>query len=270
MRGPKPLEDRLWFPPPGDIDGWVEEVGDDDFLGELSLVGTEGLIVVGGHRDTRSRNFRTSARIETALVAPDTAASLARALQTVDDSWAYRIPPAGDDLEIDTPPYKLVGWLVRTRGDLGIDERDPFRHEVDRIECSPSNKTTEALNLDFAVENQPKWVGSGSRRIVFGYEAWGDSRGDEREQRLRHDEAVRSSGWRLRANREALWAFLNEVNLDLIVEIEITRGNRGYGHWEHDEEKAKEARFDRVILLRRDGTVEAAEGRIGTWALPSG
>jgi hypothetical protein len=268
LRSPKPLEDRLWFPPPGDVDDWVENVGDDDFLGELGFVGNAGSVVVGGHCDTRSRTFRSSTRVETALVSPDAAASLARALQSLDDSWSYRIPPAGDELEIDAPPYKLVGWLVRTRGDLGIDGRDPFRYEVDRIECGPSDKTMARLDLGFRRQDRPTWVKKRSRERIFIYEAWGDNRGDERERALRYDEAVRSSGWRLRIGKEDLRRFLNEMNLDLIVEVEVTRGNSAHDHWRDDEEKAKEARFDRVVVLRKDGAIEAAEGRIGTWTAP--
>lgn len=266
LRGPKPLEERMWFAPRSDVGEWVEKITDEDFLVELGLHGAEGPVVVGAHHDTRSRGFRLSARVETALVSPDTAASILRALQTVDDSWAYRIPPAGDELEINSPPYKLVGWLLRERGDLGIDERDPFRYEVDRIECSPSDKTMASLDLRLHHQSCSSWASRRSGEKVFVYEAWGDNRGDEREHTLRYDEKVRSSGWRLRIDREALHQFLTKVNLDLIVEIEITRGNSAYDHWRDDEEKGKEAKFDRVIVLRKDGTIEAAEGRIGTWA----
>jgi hypothetical protein len=86
FHGPKPLEDRLWFPPQGNIDRWIESVGDDDFLAELELAAGDGLIVVGGHHDTRSYDFRVSASVETALVSPDTASALVRALQTVNDA----------------------------------------------------------------------------------------------------------------------------------------------------------------------------------------
>lgn len=199
------------------------------------------------------------------LVSPDTAAALVRALQTVDDSWDYRIPAADDDLEIDVPPYKLIGWLDDVTHDSGIDERDPLRYEVRSIECCPSRKTATALDLAFVYDNQARWVEANDRKQVFVYEAWGDNRGEESEDRLRYDEAVRSSGWRLRIEKEALRIFLDTVGLDLIVEVEITRRNKGYEYWRQDEEKAKEARFDRVVLLRRDGALEAAEGCCGTW-----
>jgi hypothetical protein len=266
--GMKPLEDRLWFAPQDNVDAWVEDVDDNDFLAELGLISEDGTSVVGGYHDTRSRNFMLSAKVQTALVSPDTACALVRVLQTVDSSWDYRIPPAGDDLEIDVPPYKLVGWLLDSNHELGIDERDPLRYEVRAIERRPAKKVETVLNLEFVYNGLARWVEGNRRNTVFIYEAWGDNRGDERDDRLRYDETVRSSGWRLRIDKEALRTFLNEMGLDLIVEIEITRRNKGYEYSGYDEEGAKEARFDRVVLLRRDGTIEAAEGRLGTWTAP--
>ena len=265
LHGPKPLEDRLWFAPKEDVNAWIEGVGEDDFLAELGLISDDGTIVVGGYHDTRSRNFMLSVRVETAMVSPDTASALVRALQTVDDSWDYRIPPAGHDLEIDVAPYTLVGWLIDVEHELGIDERDPLRYGVRAIECRPSHMPETALNLRFVHSDQARWVDASRGKTVFVYEVWGDNRGDEREDSFRYSETVRSSGWRLRADREKLRTLLTEVGLDLIVEIEITRRNKGYDYSRYDEEETREARFDKVILLRKDGTIEAAEGRLGTW-----
>jgi hypothetical protein len=128
LRRMKPLEDRLWSRPQDDVDTWVENVGDDDFLAEFGLGSDDGMIVVRSSHETRSPHFMQSVRVETALVSPDTASALVRALQTVNDSWDYRIPLAGDDFEIDVPPYKLLGWLNDVQNDLGIDRRDPPRH----------------------------------------------------------------------------------------------------------------------------------------------
>jgi hypothetical protein len=188
-----------------------------------------------------------------------------RALQTVDDSWDYRIPPAGHDLEIDVAPYTLVGWLIDVEHEFGIDERDPLRYGVRAIECRPSHMPETAFNLKYVHGGQARWVDASRGKTAFAYEAWGDNRGDEREDSFRYSETARSSGWRLRADEEALRSFLNQMGLDLIAEIEITRRNKGYDYSRHDEEGAKEARFDRIVLLRRDGTIEAAEGRLGTW-----
>lgn len=269
LRGVKPLEHRLWFSPPGDIDAWVDDVDDDEFLTELGLSSHEGTVIVSSSHSTRSRNFTLSARVQTALVSPDTASALVRALQSINSSWDYKIPPAGDSLEIDTPPYKLVGWLVDVDHKSGIDERDPLRYKVRNIECRPSNNIVTALNLEFVHDNQARWVEAKRRNTIFVYDTWGDNRGDEHEDRLRYDENIRSSGWRLRIDKETLKNLLNKIGFDLIVEIEITRRNKGYESYSrYDEEKTKEAHFDRVVLFRRDGTIETAEGCLGTWATP--
>jgi hypothetical protein len=172
------------------------------------------------------------------------------------------------ELEIDSLPYKLIGWLIDVENDLGIDERDPLRYEVRAIQCHPAKKAVTALNLEFVYNDQVRWIEASHRKTAFIYEAWEDTRGDEYNERLRSDKTVRSSGWRLRADKEALRTFLNEMGLDLIVEIAITRRNKGDDYARYDEETAKEARFDRVILLWRDGTIEAAEGCLGTWTAP--
>jgi hypothetical protein len=226
------------------------------------------MIVVSSSHETRSQNFMLSVRVETALVSPDTVSALVRALQTIDDSRDYRIPPAGHHLEIDASPYKLVGWLIDVEHELGIDERDPLRYGARAIERRPAERTETVLNLEFVCNGQMRWIEANRRNTVFIYEAWDDNRGDEPEDSFRYDETLRSSGWRLRVDREALRTFLDEIGLDLIVEVEITRRNEGYDYSRYDTEGAKAAKFDRVLVLRRDGAIGAAEGcrrKRGDW-----
>ncbi len=268
LRSPKPLENQLWFVPQADIDEWLDSVGGDEFLAEMGLLHEDGPIVVGSYHNTRSRAFATTVRIHTALVSPETAAALVRALQSVSDSWSYRIPAAGDELEITNPPYKLVGWLNGNDHDQGIDEGDPLRYEVGAIGCRPSDTTSQVLNLTSVTDDPARWIDAAHGFTVFVYEAWGDDRGDEAEERRRYNESVRSNGWRLRIDRKALEHLGGRTGFDLIAEIEITRRNRGYDDYSrYGEETTKESRYDRIILLRRDGTIEAAEGRLGTWTI---
>lgn len=268
FRSPKPLEAQLWFAPEKNLDLWVNDVGIKDFLNELDLSEPSGSIVVDSYHDTRSCDFSLSARVNTALVSPETAGSLMRALQTVDDSWDYTIPPAGDEFEIDCAPYKLVGWLEDPKHISGIDEGDMLRYGVREIECKPSNKTANALNLTFVYDSQIRWINTDDGNTIFTYEAWGDNSDDNRDDKYRYDSTVRSNGWRLKIDKQALYTFLNNVGFDLIVEVEITRRNKGYDYSRYDEEKTKEERYDKVILLRQDGTIEDAEGCIGTWEVP--
>jgi hypothetical protein len=267
FHGTKPLEKHLWIAPPKKIETWVDDITDDDFLIELGLL-NESIVVDSSHT-TRSHNFSSSIRVHSALVSPSTASSLVRALQSIEDSWNYELPYSNEEIEINKLPFRLVGWLNRNESDTGIDETDSLRYEVSKITSQPSKRVIETLNLTFAFDNQIKWIDTDNGSTVFLYKAWGDSRGDEQESSLRYDQSVRSSGQRLLVNKQALLKYLNSIEMDLIIEIEITRRNKGYGVSRYDEEKTKESRFDRVLVIRRDGSIEAAEGCIGTWTTPS-
>lgn len=267
LRGQKPLELALWSAPTAP-DEWVTETADDRVRQVTGLDDDRGIVVASYH-ETRSRRFLETVRVETALVSPKTASALVRALQTVIDSSDYKIPWAGEDLEIRASPYRLIGWLSHQEASSGIDEHDPLGRNVHRLDRVPSPETIDALRVDFYFDKSALWMSRDDQRTVLLYEAWADEPNDDRHDRGRYDETVRSNGWRLRIDRASLGYLLKRRRLDLIVEIEILRRNMGYESRYDDEEEAKERRFDRVLLFRSNGEVEAAEGRIGTWQVPS-
>lgn len=267
LRSPKPLEPALWSAPLAP-DGWVAEI-DDDSVWQVTGLDDDKGIVVGSYHETRSCRFLETVRVATALVSSKTASSLVRALQTVTDSSDYKIPWAGEDLEIRASPYRLIGWLSHQETSSGIDEHDPIGRNVHRLDMVPSPETVDALCVDFHLDKSALWASRDGQRTVLSYEAWADEPSDDRHDRGRYDETVRSNGWRLRIDRAALGHLLKRRRLDLIVEIEILRRNMGYEPRYDDEEDAKETRFDRVLLFRSNGDVEGAEGRIRTWQVPS-
>jgi len=265
---PKPFEKQLWFGPQGSISTWIDEVSDNEFLAQLGLNDEEGLIAIDCSHVTRSYNFKNSVHIRSALVSTKTAAALVRSLQTVENSWDYRIPPDGDDLEIKSKPFTLIGWLSMREQVLGIEENDPLRYEIRRIESEPSEKVKRILNLSLIFGDQVSWNNQETNNKIMVYEHWGDELSGERPSRRGYDLTIRSSGWRLTIDKIMLKQFLEKSGYDLIVEVEINRSNKGDEYSRYDEEETKDAQYDRLFLLRRDGTVEGAEGRIGTWTLP--
>ncbi|MDB4914275.1 MAG: hypothetical protein JWM95_1919 [Gemmatimonadetes bacterium] len=246
LRGHKPLEEHLWLAP-SDADAWVGATSDEEFLREFILTGND--LVVSGYVEVRSRSFRSTVSVRTALVDPRASLALIRALQTVESSWDYRIPYADDELEIIVPPYVMVGWLENVERPDGIDRNDPFRHDVEGQQVRTSIQARRILHAPLR------------------YECWGDDPGDGRRDRWSYDETVWSAGHRLQIGRDALQALLARIGADLVVEINIDKRNRGNeSRYDDDEEvKVKEVEFDRVLLLREDGSIEGAKGRVGTW-----
>ncbi|GAA5531408.1 ATP-binding protein [Herpetosiphon gulosus] len=264
----KPLEAQFWISPEVPIDAWVDSITDQTFLNQIFASDNSEMLVVDGDHNTHSYRFKQETRIRTALVSPDTALALARALQTVADSWDYRIPYVEDRLAIDTSPYKLIGWLIDYEHLIeGIDEYDPLCYDIRSIETYPGPMVESVLNLKFHYGDQLQWVNVEDSSTAFIYECWGDSRDDRTEYTMRSTAQVQSNGWRLNINKKALLAFLDEVQLDLIVEVKITRENNGYGRDRDDESRTKKNQPHRIFILRRDGTIDAAERCIGTWTV---
>ncbi|MDM7920810.1 MAG: NACHT domain-containing protein [Pyrinomonadaceae bacterium] len=263
LRGPKPIEGKYWFAPTGVVDDWVEHVGEDELLAEL-CADDRTIVIVCGY-STQNHSFRSNIRIASALVSPGTASSLARALQTVADPWDYRIPYAGDDSEIASGPFVLRGWIESPEFSSGIDDHDPLKRVIEPCRYQPSYEVSKTLGLEFGWNPSPTWSRPGTRSNAFVLDAWADSKWDEWIDNRLYDDSVRSDGQRLRVSAAALSEFLATKEMDLVVVVNIRRRNKGYDYGRNDSKETKEAEFERVYILRQDGSIEHSDGRVGTW-----
>jgi len=267
LRSLKPLVKRLWFSQHLDSAKWLEAVDGDSLLQETGIDEFVDELVVASYVTSREGEKRATLHLSSALVSSETAPALLRALHTVGNAWDYKIPNEDDELEIDCSPYRLKGWLRHREGDDGLDRREVWRREVGAISVYPGGDVQKVLRLQLDPEDSMRWIGT-SAVDQFRYVAWSDDMSDE-ASRYKSD-SVRSDGYRLVATRSAIQKYLNAKNIDLIIEVEVTRRTKDSHGYENDDSQAlTEAQYDRVFVLRRDGTIEAAEGRAGAWATPS-
>src|SRR5262249_33959430 len=217
--------------------------------------------------DTHASQFGQVARVVSALVAPDTAAALCRAAQCSTSSWDYGLPPEDDShLEIRQSPYDLRGWLRYRDGDLPFDVMDPLRFQVGSVAKRPGTDVKTRLGLEEDIGPPVTWKTTDGQ-VVFAYRAWGESPNADADGRDLYETAFRSNGHQLFIKKQALHRYLTEVGCDLIVEVEIRRNNSGYDSSRSHTEK-QEAEYDRVYILKRDGSIESAEGCVGAWTTP--
>jgi predicted nucleic acid-binding protein len=214
LRSAKPLEARFWIAPK-DVDTWLAQIKDEDFL--VELLRNDNCVIVDGYHDTRSRGFRLSSRVNTALISPKTGAALVRALQSA-NFHDCDVPKEDERLEINCRPYVFRGWLHGYDTYEGIDERDPLRFDVTGPQCGPGTEANVGLRFEYRLP-QEAWVEPKSGVEAFVYESWGESKWDDRDDPVRYDERVRSSGWQLRIEIGSLRNFLSRVKLDLLVEV---------------------------------------------------
>ncbi len=269
LRCPTPLESRFHKPPTVEPEDWVAAITADDFEFELGLTSEDSNLVVNSYHDIRSSNHSSSVRISSSLVGLDSGLSLIRALQTSDDSYDYRLPPANHELEIDDDPFLLRGWISEHSGDTRLDEKDVFNHGVRLIESTPSDNVVQMLGLCRSGSYPVSWLDSANGERVFLYEAWGDVRDDSRQREHIYGEDVISNGHRLKVSLHNLKHYLDKVGFDLVLEVEITRRVTKDGITEYNEEPEKEARYARLYLFRRTGEVFTAEGCVSTWTTSS-
>jgi len=261
--GPVPLQpSRLQTPT--QVAEWTKNVSDDELLAELMASDAPGYIVANAYVDDRSSEHHQTVRVLTGLVSPETAHALVRALQTATDNSSFYISPEGHDMEIDETDFQLSGWLVCPGSDTMLDEKDVFRNGVGPVVYGPGKSVTKLLGLARQIAPEIGWCRAGEQVPSFLYQAWGQQE-SETERERSYGRQTESSGYRLLVCHRALAEFLGKRKRDLIAEVEITRRESRRSGYSDYEEESKKVEFERIFLLRRDGSIQAAERDFGTW-----
>ena len=258
-----PLLARNWRSDKRPLEHWVLEVREADHRIEIFPSDSPSYVVVDGSSERRTRDRMERTHVSSALVEPATGRSLVRALQTMGDSWDYKLPDEGEErAEIDEAQFRFLGWLRHPYRDDGIDKKDPFRGHAFQISSRPGQRVAVACDLTRDKAGRPRWFNDEAEQPMFVYEAWGVDAEDE--ERYRDGFAV--AGQHLLAHKEQLLNFLCGQKLDLITEVEVERRERGNRRYTGEEgNTSREGRFARLYLLDGEGSLEVAEGRLGTW-----
>jgi hypothetical protein len=264
LRMPKPLEPQFWFEPSSreNVDKWLSEPEIEYSLNELRLGWDSSKVTVEGWHETQAPWFRAVVHIRTALVSSDRAISLARALSSA-NHYRYFVPPEGHNLEIDKGQYRLLGWLKDPdRNEPRIDENDTFRGSITASGDVPGSAVSKHFGLKSNWPQDGVITGSDGK-VIFIRERWCDEVAMDGGRR-RYDDRPNSKGERLFIDKKALKQFLASERMDLIVHVEITRGNRGYDYGESSRDEKRDT-YNQHFVLRQDGSYEDPFGNLGTW-----
>ncbi|MFN0071315.1 MAG: hypothetical protein ACKVVP_07470, partial [Chloroflexota bacterium] len=263
LRCPLPLERRFWSANHLSDEDWHGDAPNQDYLEELGIAAgiRPGWIVVAASHRSHFDSRGSSVHVDTALVTPDTAPALTRALQSARDPHDFRIPPDGDHLQIDAPPYRLIGWLEDRYSDSGFDEDDPIRFQARVPGSTPGAAVTAFLALSKLRGALPVWEATADNSSNIEAEIWSDpfEMGTDRVERPRW-----SDGWRLWMRADKLKAFLESQGMDLVSSVQITRTTRDETARRYAAD-TKSVTLNLVVVLRRDGELHGATGCIGTW-----
>ncbi|HEX4438014.1 MAG TPA: ATP-binding protein [Solirubrobacteraceae bacterium] len=254
LRSPAPLQPSS-FGDLGPAEHWRQR-SPKDFDAELGLEHAGDMIVVDSYCSVWNPELHGSSFVSSALVEPEAATALVRALQTCPDPNDFRLPEVKgeypDDVEIGEPDFRLHGWLFEHREERSnLEEADPLRR-IDPGFTEPGPDFVEHHGLSRATHGRALIRSDGTEvaRVV----AWSDQPPSERG----HRRVSYSSGRRTQARVNELLDFLIAKQMDLIFEVRITRQ---YAERPSREEEHKyEPGQSRIYLLRRNGALETMEG----------
>jgi hypothetical protein len=242
-RDPEPLEQPVWRNETR-TDDWRWSVCKNDFDRVLGLDSTR--INVWG-RWVRGDSGRTETiQISSALVSSQRSKALLRAAQNA-DPLDYCIPPAGDDLQINSGPYQLKGWVDNETDERRLDQFDPWAGSVHVPAPRPAPFVCDALSLKPG-DQERAWfrLSEGNQQPMLWSQVWG--MGDE------DSDSEGNSGHRLQSSKALLTMLLNEFRMDLIVKVQINRENRRskYDH-NRGEDHGYIPPYCRLYLLDAEG-----------------
>lgn len=193
------------------------QVHQSEFL--AALIPADGWVTVWQSASVTEYDRSLSINIASALVNPDAAGALVRALQTADGYWSFRIPSADlddEDFQFSSPPFQLRGWVSTPNSEGGIDRLDPLATELTPELPRPSADIVEALGI--TSWNGGLWWETADGATVLASETWAEiSVGREPHG---------PSGNRLRITTEALDQMLEPLDAALIVEVRVRREDR--------------------------------------------
>lgn len=206
-------------------------------------------LIVGAEVDMHDGGRREHHRVESALITPQSGHALLRALQAFGDPHAYRIPPAGDSLEIDEPGFNLRGWIAETSGEKDLDRHDLLLHGMDTGLPLFPQAVQEALNVLPNTIGKRYFDRTSPDQLIAEITSWCDPHEDR-------EGAEYSSGWRLQIKIDRLLEYLKTQQRCLIIEVQIHREERRHGQEKYrDYEPPKTL----LYLLLPNGRIETLE-----------
>lgn len=194
---------------------WRWRLGADDFV-RAFLDGSEWATV---RQFARNSDYggRETISISSALVDPESASALARALQTARSLQNLRLPLVDRHEDESRPamgPFALRGWIEDESGEQGVDRRDPFASRISFPTPRPAGWVIDCLSLDETLDGVG-WATPNADQPAFVAETWAQEDGG-REPRG-------PVGDRLRVRSGFLDEIVKATGGTLVLEVRIDR-----------------------------------------------
>ncbi|KQM62615.1 MULTISPECIES: hypothetical protein [unclassified Sphingomonas] len=247
LRDPDPTSD--WPEPVGgrDNDDWQWRVAATDF--ENALFDADGGMRIAGDWTRHWSLAREGGSVGSALVRPEFAIDLLRALQTFPGRFPW-IPTDGGDIDLRFQKMRVTPWIANDDRADGIDTSDPFAG-TRAATFSPGRIVRRILRLRRSNDRRTWQSTEGRPAFHARRTAWGEPPEDRQDERLDH-------GSTLTVPIEHVVGVLKALERSLIVRVGLKR----YSSRGRDEEPSTYAKY---FILDGDGRLTWLGGDRRAW-----
>ena len=151
-------------------------------------------------------------------------------------------------MEIVESGFRLKGWVEKCDCESALDEFDPWAGSIWHPPLKPAKFVRDLLHLqgDRECRVWKTQTGKIPKEIIWS-QVWGS-------YRRKSNEPEGERGERLQASKPFVTEFLEKMNMDLIVKVEVTRSIRR-NHYERsqDENTGYMPPYFRIFLIKVDG-----------------
>lgn len=212
MRGEIPQDIKEWYATDKN-ESWIQNIESEDFITQL-MDGDK--ICISGYWKQKDGKYQEEIRINSALVAEESAEALACTLMGYKDANEFKLPEyedEEDDCECEIPPFILKGYVKSEYPDTRLDQFDPWAADV-------SNSVIE-------IGDEYKEKNCFEHRKI---ERWSFS----------YEEEGYINGERMSVPKSELKKLIKETGLFIILEVDIARDHTfQYNHGEYTYKSPK-------------------------------
>ncbi|WP_430811598.1 MULTISPECIES: hypothetical protein [unclassified Carboxylicivirga] len=246
-RGSVPIKRPQWIFLNKNKD-WRTNILEQDYLDALLIEkdGEQWLNVRGGWEEVEGEHDETIS-ITSALVSKESAHALMRALETCSDPYDYKLPDYEEgNMEINSTPFVLIGWITDKSVSVRIDEYDPYADNLSYPSYSIGSDIINKTGL--TVKDDGTVCFPEETNSILVSEVWSSHRDTISEE-------PNQAGNRLQISLRFLKHLCLEYNCYLIIEVEIKR-EISYKYRERDEKYEYSKPKQKLFLLSSDGELK--------------
>ncbi len=234
-----------------ELDNWITQVDDADFLGSLLLEKNNEIWfrVFGEWTEGDEYTWNERIVISSALVPTGYSQSLLNAISTYKSPYDFYLPYyKEDEEEINSLPFELRGWIKYNHTDHNLDRYDPFANEIKYNGLEIGKEICEKLGLKSDYEKR-NWYTYDRKDAVITSKTWSTNHASYNIGPLRDGNCISIS-------LNFLKKLCSEYDSDLIIEVQIDRTKKNSRSGISHEYKPPK---NKIFIFSKDGKIRDTE-----------